>query len=477
MINASWMNSRHIIERIFIEGSLSLLSPAHFGNGESSPMSEMPLMLDPFDGKALLTGTSIAGALRNYLRQREVGYGEKGSETALHNQLFGKEESEDGSQSWLITHDARAESTNVELRDGVVIKPDTRTAEDKKKFDFELLEAGTKFPLRFELLIPKSSQAQSIKRALAIALQGLEKGEIMLGARKRRGFGRCKVENWNIWHYDLTNTQGMLAWLEQEHVNEIKGLDIYKLLCYEVDTQDARTIFSIDVDFALMGSLLIRSGFGDVNSPDAVHLHSKRDCNSRPILSGTSLGGVLRSRALRITKTIQHPDPQGFIDEMFGPKFEEDSSDILPSASRLWVEESVIDNPVELVQSRIKIDRFTGGAYPGALFSEQPVFAQANTQVNIKLTLQNPLKGQIGLLLLLLKDLWTEDLPLGGESSVGRGRLSGIRATLMQHLPGKPPQIWEIIQNEKCLSFVGDASELEEFVKELDKLAAQGVQP
>jgi len=35
-----------------------------------------------------------------------------------------------------------------------------------------------------------------------------------------------------------------------------------------------------------------------------------------------------------------------------------------------------------------------------------------------------------GLLLLLLRDLWTGDLPLGGESSVGRGRLKGRSATL-----------------------------------------------
>ena len=31
-------------------------------------------------------------------------------------------------------------------------------------------------------------------------------------------------------------------------------------------------------------------------------------------------------------------------------------------------------------------------------------------------------EAQAGLLLLVLKDLWSGDLPLGGESSVGRGR-------------------------------------------------------
>jgi len=43
----------------------------------------------------------------------------------------------------------------------------------------------------------------------------------------------------------------------------------------------------------------------------------------------------------------------------------------------------------------------------------------------------------VGLLLLLLKDLWTGDLPLGGESSVGRGRLKGKTASLVYSGRGK----------------------------------------
>ena len=46
------------------------------------------------------------------------------------------------------------------------------------------------------------------------------------------------------------------------------------------------------------------------------------------------------------------------------------------------------------------------------------------------LHLRQPEDAEIGLLLLLLKDLWTGDLTVGSESSVGRGRLQGISATL-----------------------------------------------
>ena len=33
--------------------------------------------------------------------------------------------------------------------------------------------------------------------------------------------------------------------------------------------------------------------------------------------------------------------------------------------------------------------------------------------------------------MLLLKDLWAQDLPVGGEVSVGRGQLQGVCATIV----------------------------------------------
>jgi len=114
-----------------------------------------------------------------------------------------------------------------------------------------------------------------------------------------------------------------------------------------------------------------------------------------------------------------------------------------PSGSRVVTEESLVTNGSDLVQSRVKIDRFTGGSFPTALFSQQPVFGGDAAEVKLSLALRNPEDAEIGLLLLVLKDLWTEDLPLGGESSVGRGRLAGKQATLTWRAAGKETN-WEL---------------------------------
>jgi CRISPR/Cas system CSM-associated protein Csm3 (group 7 of RAMP superfamily) len=171
----------------------------------------------------------------------------------------------------------------------------------------------------------------------------------------------------------------------------------------------------------------------------------------------------LRARALRIANTLGK-DGKTITDKIFGYRRKESDPPREPlKASRLWVDETVIQNPLELVQSRVKIDRFTGGSYPGALFNEQPVFGQLNGEslVRINLELQQPSRAEAGLLLLLLKDLWTGDLPLGGEISVGRGRLRGERAEVRYN-----EQTWRLVQkDDKLIVEQGDKENLEDFVK------------
>jgi CRISPR/Cas system CSM-associated protein Csm3 (group 7 of RAMP superfamily) len=431
---------RSIIERWVIQGRLILETPAHFGNGDADPLTDMPLLVDEVEGDPLLPGTSIAGALRNYLREREYGYGKaeaKGSKTAL---LFGSSRvDEDGKQSPLVIDDARGTSAGFELRDGVAIDPETRTAADEKKFDMQLLAAGSAFDLRFELIVSKDSQ--QLRDALFTALTGLEKGEITLGARKRRGFGQVTVKDWQVFKFDLTTKNGLINWLGFEQglktPKEQPGADLAAKLGATLQTDDKRSSAHLTAHFAIDGTLLIRSGFGETgNSPDTVHIRSARPGHEKPIpiIPGTSLAGVLRQRALKIARTIA-PDndkkiAQGFVDSMFGP------SEIKPDekhakASRVSIKETEIKDSTQLVVTRVKIDRFTGGAYESALFSEQPEIGKPNTKsVTLDLTLRDSQDAELGLLLLLLKDLWTGDLPIGGESSVGRGRLNGIGATL-----------------------------------------------
>lgn len=478
--NTRWAESRRIVKRIVITGTLVLQTPTQLSNGDADGAADMSLLRDPLEGKALLTGTSIAGALRSYLRRREQRHAENDSRQSKTAKLFGPHSQRtendpadpgDSEQSYLITHDALGDVPQTELRDGVAIDYKTRTAEDKKKYDLELLVAGTLFPLRFELLIPAGETIEDeLKEACAVALSGLENGDIRLGARKRRGFGKCTLseDGWTLVEYDLTQPVGLLAWLEHSRQDAQTGNTIAGLLdkTVQADKLDHRNLFTLKATFSLDSSLLIRAASDDPRAPDMVHLKSLRNGKMVPVVSGTSIAGVLRARALRIANTVGNEAlAKALVDDLFGKRIESTEDD--PVASRLWVEETTIkdpEHPLELVVTRVKIDRFTGGSFPGALFSQQPVFGRPQTEIDVCLRVENPTDADIGLLLLLLKDLWTRDLPLGGEASVGRGRLSGKRASLARTHTEQEREMWSIHQEDNRLNISGDRDALQGFV-------------
>ena len=476
MPKPSWSGdvSRKIVRRIVVEGDLVLQTPAHFGNGDGDDLINMPLLTDSLDDKTpLLTGASIAGALRGYLREREHGFRAKvdtgaGTTKSASVLLFGGNRGDDyGEQSSLIVEDARGKYAVVELRDGVRLAGDSRTAAQDKLFNLEMWEAGTTFPLRFEEVVRKGDDASALKQALATALAGFNDGSITIGARKRRGYGQVSVTGWRIKEYDLTNAAELLDWID----NGAKGLsgatnpDIVQAIGAGEMISDRRQAFRLKAEFFLDGSLLIRSGSGpdieqadandvDIQQPDFMHLHSARPAadgtrKPEPILSGTSLTGALRARAFKIARLIAPPTKAGeevaskLIDDMFGADMETAEE---PEASRVTVYEHDVSGVENMsVQNRVSIDRFTGGTRDGALFNEQPLFGGKQSAVTVDLQLANPKEYEIGLLLLLLKDLWTGDLPLGGEISVGRGRLRGKSCDLVYR--NGQEQTWKLLAN------------------------------
>lgn len=456
--------SRKIVSRIVVEGELVLLTPAHLGGGEADEPVDMPLLVDPLDGcTPLLSGASLAGALRSYLREREHGYRREATPTSASVLLFGaeKDTEKEGEQSPLVVDDALGRSLAWEVRAGVALDPCSRTAKEGHLFDLALWPAGTVFPLRFELCLREGDDAGRLKQALVTALAALDEGEITLGARKSRGYGQVCVRAWRIKEYDLTKPEGLLDWIKNGHkpLDEAWAVeDLKSALGVESLLEDRRSFFTLRATFALEGSLLIRSPGGGEGGPDCVHLHAlQADGVRKPVLPGTSLAGALRARAAKILFTLGEEERgRKMVEEIFGGERGQNGL----SASRLVIRETVVENArTDLVQSRVSIDRFTGGAREGLLFSAQPLFAQSDTQITVDLRLLNPRECEMGLLLLILKDLWMGDLPLGGEIGIGRGRLKGKEAELIWREEGKERK-WRIFSAQGALKIEGERREL-----------------
>jgi CRISPR/Cas system CSM-associated protein Csm3 (group 7 of RAMP superfamily) len=159
------------------------------------------------------------------------------------------------------------------------------------------------------------------------------------------------------------------------------------------------------------------------------------------ILPGTSLAGVMRAQSLRIAKLVRdgHSDAEVWVDRLFGPRFEgqRPSGKLKPRASRLRVGEARLEGSRHQRQTRVAIDRFTQGVVDTALFDEQ---TEVGGRASVRLELRNPKDGELGLLLLVLKDLLDGSLPVGGTSSVGRGVLRGLASITWHDGDGTAPR-------------------------------------
>ncbi len=153
---------------------------------------------------------------------------------------------------------------------------------------------------------------------------------------------------------------------------------------------------------------------------------------------------------------------------MFGPihqqnKERQESKQTELWASRVSIEERIVENVRPQWQDRVAIDRFTGGSLQSALFNQKPVYpcpikAERQTNVRLILTIEEPEHAEIGLLLLTMRDFWYGNATLGGEASNGRGTLQGINAKLIYKDTdiSSDAKEWQITDDEKRLKVEKD---------------------
>lgn len=459
MANATSIKSDAVVRRLYARGTLKLGSAAHFG-GEETGIADMCLLKDA-DSKPFISAASIAGTARGFLARQLLTW-EKYShkdglakEPEVLKRLFGGAGEAD-TMSALFVADAACVNENKSIRDGVRIDAKSGTAAERAKFDVEVVERGTEFELEFVCVIRDGDDQHELKKLFLAILHAFQQGEICLGARTRRGYGRGKVASWETRDLQMNKSEHVMAWLSGD-VWE------YDQQCTKLTPKplatDERRFFRIEADFQLRTSLLIRSTSGDPEDPDMVHLHS----NEKPVIPGTSFAGAFRQRASLIANALDWDNGCNDADpvcEMFGPihKHGEKSQEAKQTdlwASRVSIEERLVKNVKPVWQDRGAIDRFTGGSLQSALFNEKPVYpcpikAEPETNVQLKLTLEEPEAAEIGLLLLTLRDFWYGNAPLGGETSNGRGTLQGIKAKLIYKHPDDPNNTdeWQLTQDD-----------------------------
>lgn len=463
-----------VIRRITAEGVWKSSGPVHLGGDDRFDSStDMALARDSWR-RYYIPGASQAGATRSFLarhnaRQEEFASGEEEHVLAtLYGETIDPRRKQPVYASLIVFHEApHAGGPAAAVRDGVAIDPKNGNAVDQGKFNLEVLPAGTSFRIRAELRLyselPKVITPEEARQWFRWMLESFREDGVRLGAKTRRGLGVGRVDKWSIREFDLADATHAIDWLAGPDPGFSGGrlISLDDLAPKALGSTGNR--LSIQARFRIRRSLLVRGAPADENGPDTSQFAE----NGQHIVPGTSLAGIIRHRVERIANTLGDDGPR-VCEELFGYANKQER-EVQERAGRVSVRESVLRNGESRVQSRVVIDRFTGGSVEARLFDEAPFWGKsaADSHLAVRIDVDYPKPNERLLLLLAFKDLWLGDLPVGGEAGVGRGYLEGVDAEFRDTGTSLPPMTWKRDPADPARVSAAGASEWASYMGEI----------
>lgn len=457
------------LARIVIEAK----TPLSIKSGEKSITTDAVVITD-VNGLPYIPGSSIAGVIRHAWKEmHETDDSEKS--------LFGFQKGKNGFGSRVIISEARILNSKGEVMDGLLsseeickdellqhymklpIRQHVRinhrgTAMDNGKYDEQVVFTGTRFCFELEMLGGKEEES-TFKEILKL----LYHSTFRLGSGTRRGFGEIEVSN--IQYESLPKNDK--KYLEKSS-NLEKCKNWYKEEFKEKIEEEFKNEYSYElqpVDFFLFGS-----GFADEDADMTPVTEMKVSWEGDAakikehlyLLPASSVKGAIAHRVAyhynRITKIFA----DGFTDN--GKNKEGKTINDYVGANNIAVRllfgyegdtttrkirgnvifSDLYDDKQEgkdKILNHVAIDRFTGGAINGALFSEKTVYGKAISSFKLEIFInkkeieklaselygktENVYKNTIDALEAALKDLCNGLLPLGGGVNRGNGIFHG----------------------------------------------------
>lgn len=419
------MERNHIIKKIMLYVQVRFLSPLNVSSGEDE-WTDADLLRDG-NGNAFVPGSSLAGAMRAYIRKEKnepclLGYTKKeknGQDTGKMSALFISD----------LTFDEQPLSG---VRDGVGLTAQ-KTAKSESKYDMEILETGSRAHFFLELTVREKDDEAEMQQEIGKIFRGIKEGEIRLGSKKTRGFGKFEIlsvaeKEYTKENYaDYANAYQNDSWRGAE--NQLKE--------WMEKTDWEPSMVHIEVPLRMKGGISIRRYAAKKGEPDYVHLTrpalqtdengNKAEKTEIPILSGSSLAGVIRHRMETILGELKKA----------GVNFPKNSTDMIHTifgyvdgdqacASNIIVHEVDIKGAKPLTMVRTGVSRFESAVRKGSLYTEK-TYVDGTLNVRIDVRKGNNPQDEawiLGMLLLALKDLQNGLLAVGGQTAIGRGIFS-----------------------------------------------------
>ena len=143
-----------------------------------------------------------------------------------------------------------------------------------------------------------------------------------------------------------------------------------------------------------------------------------KNAEGKEIIPGSSLKGALRTRSEKISKTFPQITEET-ISNIFGIESKDDKGHI----SRFNCFDTEFKNVKKGIYNKIKIDYFSGGVTKGGMMQEETIMGNLELICTLDKSNLEDYKKEVGLLLLVLRDLCIGNLSIGSGYAVGRGFL------------------------------------------------------
>ncbi len=457
IIKFSGYNHR-FLARFVIEAE----TPLAVGSGEKDILTDALVATD-VNGLPYIPGTAIAGVVRHMIEEVKPA-------DLNVNQIFGFQDKKDGRGSEIIFTEAKILDSEGKVIDGMNLNAkedsllkyydelpirqhvrinDKGVTDKAGKFDEQVCFAGTRFCFELEM-VAKEDTIDNFNKILA----QVQSQTFRIGGGTRSGFGKIKVVDLQTRRLDLENDKEMQSYLEKSSNLADAWVGWEKQSAKEKQSA-GWTKYELVLqpeDFFLFGS-----GFGDdevdmtpVKEKKVVWEDGKGKMSKDLVLiPAASVKGALAHRVAFHYNKFNHVHAENFesdeerknvvgknneaVKAFFGSEGEKDANKkmINPVRGNLLFSDVIkveLTDESDKILNHVAIDRFTGGAIDGALFSEKTTYGKGH-EITLTILVQNEAltNGRYfrESLEAAMEDICKGLLPLGGGVNRGNGVFTG----------------------------------------------------
>jgi CRISPR/Cas system CSM-associated protein Csm3 (group 7 of RAMP superfamily) len=415
----------------FVIFTLRLLEPGGVTVPGEGPDLAQVVLDTGIDGRAQLPGTSLAGALREMVR------GQRG--TGVADDWFGRivagaEADAQASRVWVLGS-RRLDDADSQFLSSTRIDRFRGAAADNTLRTEEVLPAGS----TFEVFLRWDDATDSEVGDLAVLVAAWRP---LIGRGVSRGRGRCAVEAVRYRTLRLDAPDDLLRWLTLNGPALAREVAVHPVSAPD-DGLPADLLFRVPV--TIKGPWHIGSGYKP--GPGSREPIPLLRVGGRPVVPGTAVKGLLRSRAEFILRSVglqpppcdKAPCGKCWTCEVFGHGGGENAeSASVGRRAAIRLADAVISSPVETTRTHIAIDRFTGGVLDGALYTME-VLEGGSFAIEVDLLsagVSETRRAEIAAVLrLVLDDLDDGIIGMGGSTARGYGSVSVELAAASGGLP------------------------------------------